>query len=184
WHPSGPLGQLEVLDAAALRQALGAHARRIRMVVLCACSGADPGPPGSQLGSAAQALHQLGIPAVVAFRFPISKHGSLRLTETLYDELLGGTGSLQQALGAARGRLAQESGSLDWASLQLYARAEDGTDLRPFVLRPFRGLLAFESHHRRFFFGREALQQVVLERIQQSVRGTLPRFQVVAGASG
>jgi hypothetical protein len=174
----------EVVDAGTLAAVLKPHAIRIRMVVLCACQSAHPGQLDNHLGSIAVAIHRVGIPAVVASRLPLSVEGSVELTETLYAELLEQPASLQQAICKARRRLGQSATSLDWASVQLYARAEDGPDLRPFIFRPYRGLLAFQSEHARFFFGREVIQQELLKRVQQAAAGELPRFQVVAGASG
>ncbi|MFE8604846.1 nSTAND1 domain-containing NTPase [Archangium violaceum] len=183
WNSSREGGEPDVVDGARLRQVLAPYASTLRMVVLSACrSGA--GELGSHLGSIAQELHRVGIGAVVASRLPLSVAGAIRLTQVLYGELLGAPSSLERALGEARKQLALEGRSLDWASLQLYARVDEGPDLRPVALRPYRGLLAFEAKHRRFFFGREKLARQLLERVEQAVEGKLPRFQVVAGASG
>ncbi|WP_160174484.1 CHAT domain-containing protein [Archangium violaceum] len=183
WNAAREDGAPDVVDGARLRQVLAPYAGSLRMVVLSACrSGA--GELGSHLGSVAQELHRVGIGAVVASRLPLSVTGAIRLTQVLYGELLGTPCSLERALGEARKQLALEGRHLDWASLQLYARAEEGPDLRPVALRPYRGLLAFEAKHRRFFFGREKLAGALLERVARAVAGKLPRFQVVAGASG
>lgn len=112
------------VNAAVLRKLLGRHARRIGMVVLSACRSGDTNDTGNPLGSAAQALHRVGIPAVVASRFPLSIEGSVKLTEALYSELLAEGGSLESAMRAARHRLGEAPQLFDWASLQLYARAE------------------------------------------------------------
>ncbi|WP_232537783.1 CHAT domain-containing protein [Cystobacter fuscus] len=173
-----------LVDGALLRQVLAPHAGSLRLVVLSACKSGSAGELGSHLGSVAQELHRVGVPAVVASRLPLSVPGSLVLTETLYGELLESSSSLEQALGETRRRLALEGRHLDWASLQLYARAGEAPDTRPVAIRPYRGLLPFEARHRRFFFGREALSQRLLQRVQQAVQGQAPRFQVVAGASG
>ncbi|WP_053066163.1 CHAT domain-containing protein [Archangium gephyra] len=183
WNASREGGAPEVVDGARLRQVLAPYAATLRLVVLSACrSGA--GELGSHLGSVAQELHRVGIGAVVASRLPLSVAGAIRLTQVLYAEMLGVPCSLERALSEARKQLALDGRHLDWASLQLYARVDEGPDLRPVALRPYRGLLAFEAKHRRFFFGRDKLARTLLERVQQAVEGKLPRFQVVAGASG
>ena len=65
------------------------------------------------------------------------------------------------------------------------ARAvEDQDDTRPVVFRPFRGLLAFQPEHRRFFYGREKEIQEILTDLQALVDNKKERFLVVAGASG
>ncbi|HWN66161.1 MAG TPA: CHAT domain-containing protein, partial [Haliangium sp.] len=177
-------GRTAVVDAGRLRQALAPHAGQLRMVVLCACDSGNIGELGNQLGSVAQNLHTAGIQAVVASRFPLSVRGSLRLTEALYGALLGGPSSLEQAFPRARRALAGEAGNLDWASLQLYARPEDGDDTRPLIIRPYRGLLPFHQQHARFFFGRDAESGEVLADLRALVEAGRPRLVVMAGASG
>ncbi len=175
---------VEVVDGGRLAAVLGPYAETLRMVVLCACHGGDGGKLASHLGSVAQALHRVGIRMVVASRLPLTVEGSVQLTEALYEQLLVESSSLEQALGVARRRLRVEGRGLDWAALQLYARGEGEADSRPVALRPYRGLLAFEPKHRRFFFGRSRLEQVLLERVKQAQRGRGLRWQVVVGASG
>ncbi|WP_158502154.1 CHAT domain-containing protein [Vitiosangium sp. GDMCC 1.1324] len=180
------------VDAHRLGEVLGPHAGTVRMVVLCACQGGHE-RLGSPLGGVAQALHRAGIPAVVASRLRLSTEGSLLLTESLFGSLLGvpvspeapleAPGSVEAALAAARGRL-RESGLMEWASLQLYARARPSPGLRPLALRPYRGLLPFEPEHRRFFFGRGELEAELVLRVRAAMGGWGSRFQVVAGASG
>jgi WD40 repeat protein len=190
---SRPGGEPEFIDGQALAGLLAPHARTLRLVVLSACQSGATGAPGSALPGVARALHQAGIQCVVASRLPLSVEGSVELTETLYAELLGTPCSLEQALGLARERLRRTPTRLDWASLQFYARAGDGTDTRPLALRPYRGLLAFQPEHSRFFFGREPLQEELLnrvaeshlaQRLQESRTHQRHRFQMVAGTSG
>lgn len=103
---------------------------------------------------------------MVASRYPMSVTGSIQLAETLYPRLLFGLQLLESALLAARTALAAHSESLDWASLQLYARATDGDDTRPIVFRPYQGLSAYRRLQRRFFFGREAVIRQLRERLR------------------
>ena len=97
-----------VVDAARLRQLLAPYAKTLRLVVLCACDSGNPGVLGNQLGSVAQTLHRVGIPSVIASRFPLSVSGSIRLTEVLYHQLLAETQSLEASLLAVRRRLAED----------------------------------------------------------------------------
>ena len=184
WNAPREGDGVEVVDGGRLAAVLAPHASTLRMVVLCACHGGDGGKLASHLGSVAQALHRVGIEVVVASRLPLSVEGSVLLAETLYEQLLGESSSLEEALGAARRRLRVEGRGLDWASLQLYARGDGDADSRPVALRPYRGLQAFEPKHQRFFFGRGRLRDVLLERVRQAARGSGPRWQVVVGASG
>lgn len=182
WN-GGPGGEVDVVDGGRLRRLLGPHAGRVRMVVLCACHSSNPGPLGSHLGSIAQTLHRIGIQAVVASRFPLSVDGSILLSNWLYDGLLGELVPLETALPRARAELVRK-GNLDWASLQLHSRWEDGQDTRPFTFRPYRGLLAFGPEHSQFFFGRDREAAEIQNDLAALRQHHKPRFLVIAGASG
>jgi hypothetical protein len=184
WNAPGDRDGRQVVDAGALAAALAPYRDTLRMVVLCACRVGDGGRLASHLGSVAQELHRAGIEMVVASRLPLTAEGSVLLAQTLYEKLLVDSSSLEEALGAVRRRLRVEAEGFDWASLQLYARRLGEADLRPVVLRPYRGLLAFGPKNRRFFFGRGRLEAELLARVREAGREQRPRFQVVAGASG
>jgi len=172
------------VDAGRIRQLLAPFASGLRLVVLCACDSGNVGEAGNHLGSVAQALHRAGIVAVVASRYPLSATGSNTLTRCVYRGLLVDLVSLEQALINARTRLAEDTETFDWASIQLYARERDGEDSRPVVFRPYRGLLAFQAEHSRFFFGRDREIQETLDDLEDLYATGKPRFLVVAGASG
>lgn len=173
-----------LVDAGRLRQLLTPFAGTLRMVVLSACDSGNMGELGNQLGSVAQTLHRAGIAAVVASRFPLSAAGSIRLTQLLYSELAVSLRSLEQTLRHVRQKLAQNPHQLDWASLQLYAHAADGSDSRPLVIRPYRGLLYFQTEHQRLYFGRQDAVSEVLHDLEALPALGKPRFVLVAGASG
>ncbi|WP_437941637.1 nSTAND1 domain-containing NTPase [Sorangium sp. So ce341] len=176
-------GSPEVVDARALQMALADHLGSLRLVVLSACHSGNPGALDSRLGSLAQALHRAGVPAVVASRYPLPVDASIALTEALYEGLLAEDRSLAGALLGARDRLRGRAG---WASLQMYAR-DDGPELRPIVRRPYRGLLAFQEEHARYFFGREADVEAAVAGLSALVSArdpARPRFLLCAGASG
>ena len=174
----------QVIDAGRLRQLIAPHASSLRMVVIATCDGGNIGALGNQLGSVAQALHRAGVQSVIASRYPLSRAGSITLTTALYRSLLVELRSLERALTEARCQLARDAGTLDWASVQLNARASDGDDTRPVVLRPFRGLEVFEAQHRRLFFGREAEADEAVAKIEALARSDAPRMFFVSGASG
>lgn len=173
-----------VVDAGRLRQLLAPYALTLRLVVLAACDSGNSGVPGNQLGSVAQALHRAGIAAVVASRYPLSVAGSMLLAETLYEGLLTQLRSLEASLLAVRHALAQDATQLDWASLQFYARKGQDNETRPFIFRPFRGLLAFQLEHQRFFVGRDREIQEICDRVHALWQSGKPRLLVSAGASG
>lgn len=180
-----------VVDAAQVRDLLSPFAHMVRLVVLSACDSGNLGELGNHLGSVAQALHRCGFQSVIASRLPLSVTGSVQLAESFYGSLLAGPMSVEASFLASRKRLARgeanlpgEQRSLDWASMQLYAHHKDGDDTRPIVFRPYRGLLAFQPEHRRFFFGRDREVQEILTDLQALIDGKKERFLVVAGASG
>ena len=173
-----------VVDAGRLRQLLAPFADMVRLVVLAACDSGNAGTLGNQLGSVAQTLHRAGIANVLASRYPLSMSGSIHMAEKLYQELLRGPASLESALCSVRRRLAQDTQLFDWASLQFYAREADGSDSRPLVIRPYRGLLAFQPEHHRFFFGRQRAIEELLQDLTDLTTSGRPRFMIVAGASG
>jgi WD40 repeat protein len=179
WDASEAGGEPETLSAYDLRKLLEPHLGSLRLVVLAACHGATVGEPGSALGGVAQALHRIGVPAVVASRRPLSVMGSIALAEILYERLLVGLGSLEEAFLAAREKLAEDATTDDWSSLQLYARAEDGPDHRPIVFKPYRGLEAFRAIDRRFFLGRGSEVEALVARLRSGAR-----LLTVLGASG
>ncbi|MEZ4451246.1 MAG: CHAT domain-containing protein [Nannocystaceae bacterium] len=120
-----------LLDPARLQQLLAPYAGSLRLVVVAACDSGNQGDLGGRLGSAAQRLHRAGLADVIASRYPLSVSGSTRLTEVLYRRLLGDRASLEEAFVAARTALTSHTASLDWASVQLYARAADGAGTFP-----------------------------------------------------
>lgn len=135
---SNPARNSEAFDVDALRDLLAPILRSHppRLVTLCACQGGDAGTPAHLLGSVARMFHQLGVPAVIASRMPLSFGGSNLLTETLYAELLRPEGNLRSALCAVRKRLREELSNRDWLSLQFYAREGDRAALYPFSEPP------------------------------------------------
>lgn len=116
------------VDSWRLRQLLAPHADTLRLVVLAACGSAH----GREFDSVAQALHRAGIQSVVASRFPLSVPGAIRAAQTLYDAALAQQATLEESFLLARKQLARDAVRLDWAGLQLYARAADGHQTRPF----------------------------------------------------
>src|SRR6185295_10192071 len=129
------------------------------------------------LGSAAQRLHRAGFPAVVAPRAPLSGAGADAFTRAFYDALLSGE-PFHRAVASGRRAL-----GVEWAALQVYARAKDGPQF-PVVLRPYRGLQAFEERDQRFFFGQEGITRKLVQEVEGAATGGRPRFQVLAGSSG
>ncbi len=118
-------GRPAVVDASRLQQLVAPYAEHLRLVVVSACDGGNMGEPGNHIGSVAQRLHRAGLEYVIASRYPLSAKGSTRIAGALYQALLGGA-PVEEAFVDARTAASREVTQLDWASLQLYARPEDG----------------------------------------------------------
>ncbi len=179
------------VDAGQLRSQLSPFASMVRLVILSACDSGNEGSVGGQLGSVAQTLHRCGFLSVIAPRYPLSVAGSLVFAKAFYSRLLGIPSSVETAFLSARRKLQQGESAipqdqrpLDWIGLQLFARHFDGEQTRPIVFRPYRGLLAFQPEHTRFFFGREQETDEILSDLQSLVDNEKPRFLIVAGGSG
>jgi hypothetical protein len=120
------------LAAALLPHMNGPHANtwmaQPAVVSIATCDSGNQSQvlvPGSSL---AHTLHTAGIPLVVASQFPLTKRGSVEMTETLYTGLLGGDDP-RLVLHSVRQRLRTGSGDQhDWASLVAYTSLHKNID--------------------------------------------------------
>lgn len=90
------------------------------VVTLASCDSAGVGSVAGAGASIAHALHESGIPMVVAGQFPLSFEGSVRLVECLYEGLLWGKDPRPLLYDLRRRLYAQFKGNHDWASLTAY----------------------------------------------------------------
>lgn len=179
------------VDAGQLRAQLAPFASMVRLVVLSACDGGNVGQLGNQLGSVAQALHRCGFEAVIASSAPLSVSGSVTFAQAFYSKLLRSIASVEAAFLSARRKLLnvdasqpQDQRALDWLHIQLLSCHREQTDTRPIVFRPYRGLLAFQPEHSRFFFGRDTEIAEIERDLASLIAQGKPRLLIVAGASG
>jgi hypothetical protein len=102
------------------------------VVSIASCDSANVGSVVAPGGSIAHALHDEGIPLVVASQFPLSVQGSVVMTSVLYRRLLRGDDprlivhDLRQAL-YTNGR---GGDSHDWASVVVYAALPDDLEVQ------------------------------------------------------
>ncbi len=169
-----------VLDGADLAELLAPWAESLRLVVLSAISRDDQ-DLNEPLASFAAPLRAAGVQAVLCQRLPMLPSDTIVLAESLYDELFVQIRSLQEAVDRSRAKLVEHSAGLGWAALQLHAPLEP---VRPIVFRPFRGLLPFTAHTRRFYAGRRAELHELLWRVTEAAAGRRPGLQILAGAAG
>ncbi len=145
--------------ASALTSVGAGRIHRPTVVTVASCDSGNVGSvvvptPGG--GSFAHALHQAGIPLVVASQFPLSKEGSVPLAATLYDGLLWGKNPLvllQQLRAELHARYTENWH--DWASLVVYEALPQA--------------LADQLETLRYFQAKRAIN-AALERIDQTVR--------------
>ena len=153
-HPSQP-SVVDMVDGArlakALRSPLGGYAAgfsRPSVVTLAAC---DAGAVGSVVGagaSIAHALHEDGVPLVVASQFPLSFAGSVIMARELYEGFLIGRDPRSMLVNLRRQMRTQAVGH-DWASLVTYASFPPSLDrqLRQFQIRQAHRRLEAAFHH-------------------------------------
>jgi len=107
--------------ASALASLASGHRHRPTVVTAATCDSANVGEVKTPGASFAHALHQAGIPLVLASQFPLSMEGSVALVERLYSGLLWGENPLL-LLHGIRSELHSRftNHSHDWASLVVY----------------------------------------------------------------
>lgn len=109
--------------AAALRPSLRPGSQgvfRPAVVTLASCDSGNVGSVAGAGSSIAHALHESGIPMVVAGQFPLSFEGSVRLLDCLYEGLLWGVDPRRLLYDLRRRLYAQFPDNHDWASLTAY----------------------------------------------------------------
>lgn len=91
------------------------------VVTLASCNSGAVGSVAGVGASIAHALHQAGIPLVIASQFPLSFGGSVRMVEALYGGLLWGEDPRSLLVELRRQLHAQFPDTHDWASLTAYS---------------------------------------------------------------
>jgi hypothetical protein len=123
-----PLAPADVVSGERLVSALrvsrrGEHGKLMRpaVVTLASCDSGNVGTIAGVGGSIAHALHEGGIPLVIASQFPLSFGGSVRMVETLYGGLLWGEDPRKVLIDLRRQLHAEFPNTHDWASVTAYA---------------------------------------------------------------
>lgn len=127
--------QAEIISGKRLAKALQAEfadcpgRSQSLIVTLATC---DSGNPGSLLipgGSIAYDLHAEGIPWVFASQFPLTKRGSVKMTETLYPQLLRGVDPRQVLYEVRRQLFMTSKRDHDWASMIAFVSMPANTSM-------------------------------------------------------
>jgi beta-lactamase superfamily II metal-dependent hydrolase len=108
--------------ASALTVVTRKEVHRPAVVTLASCDGGSVGSVTTPSTHLAHAMHQLGVPLVVAAQFPLSKEGSEPLAHSLYAGLLRGEQHPLVLVQQLRSELhaCQSATFHDWASLVVY----------------------------------------------------------------
>ena len=119
--------------ATALRTAQKPDSRELSRPAVVTLASCDSGHVGSVAvagtgATIAHALHEAGIPMVVASQFPLTFEGSVRLVEVLYEGLLWGTDPRRLLYDLRRKLYSQFRRSHDWASLTAYVSLPEDFD--------------------------------------------------------
>ena len=126
-NPLNPFGEADRVNGERLASAIravkkngGGRLARPLAVTLASCDSGNQGGIGGLGGSIAFALHQAGVPMVVASQFPMSVAASHIFVRVLYDSFLWGRDT-RVALNDLRRRLhVLFPATHDWASISAY----------------------------------------------------------------
>jgi hypothetical protein len=127
-HAAHQSSERDVVDGARLAAALRPHTDRDddtltcpTFVTIASCEGAQQGTVVGAGASIAHAIHEAGIPLVVASQFPLSFSASVVMVQVLYHGLLNG-GDPRRLLNDLRRQLkSRVPATHDWASIVAYA---------------------------------------------------------------
>src|SRR5262249_18691286 len=96
-HAANNVSEKDVVDGSRLAAALRPHTDREddnltcpTVVTIASCEGAQQGTVVGAGASIAHAIHEAGIPLVVASQFPLSFSASVVMVQVLYNGLLNG----------------------------------------------------------------------------------------------
>jgi len=108
-----------ILRTARRRQA--GTFNRPAVVTLASCNSGNVGGVAGVGASIGHALHDAGIPLVIASQFPLSFGGSVMLVQELYQGLLWGDDPRKLLVGLRRRLHSRFKDTHDWASISAYA---------------------------------------------------------------
>jgi CHAT domain len=163
----GPDGESDVVSgerfASALTSVGAGRIHRPSVVTVASCDSGNVGTVTIPGASFAHALHQSGIPLVVASQFPLSKEGSVPLAGTLYQGLLWGEHPLI-LLQRLRAELHARYTSVwhDWASLVVYEALPQALNDQLETLKYFQAKRAMEA-------GLQRIDLAILGRTKESL---------------
>lgn len=118
---------------------------RPSVVTLASCNGGNVGTVAGVGASIGHALHEAGIPMVIASQFPLSFGGSVMLVQDLYQGLLWGEDPRKLLVGLRRRLYANFTDTHDWASLIAYTTLPPDFDAQLVQARIQQACLSIEA---------------------------------------
>ncbi len=120
--------KMDVVDERRLSEALRPHLSACKkglssplVVTIASCDSGGQGDVTGVGASLAHAIHEKGIPLVIASQFPLTIAGANRLVSTVYEKLLWGHDPRIVLSELRRGMKILSAENHDWASLVAYA---------------------------------------------------------------
>lgn len=107
--------------------------RPLRLVVLNACEGAEPGK--DQYSGTAQSMVRVGVPAVIGMQSAISDKAAITFAQEFYGSLADGL-PVDAAVGEARKAIYSRVSQVEWGIPALFGRVGDGSILGLLRLGP------------------------------------------------
>jgi hypothetical protein len=166
-------GSRLALALRALSPAAGCLPNCPTVVTIAACQGAQQGSVIGPGASVAHALHEAGIPLVVASQFPLTFEASTLLVERLYDGFLRGhdpralVSALRRELYSRLGPT-HEWASHDWASVVAYAAFPNDLHRQLQSLRVNQAREGIESAFRRYDLANTVSVAQILRQLADS----------------
>lgn len=139
----------DLVDGQRLAVVLQTDGRAPSVVVLLTCEGGSPGGVLTPGGSVAHALHDAGIPMVVASQFPLTFGAATQATRTLLRSLQWGrvpAKALLQARAELYSAVRRDAvGGHDWASIVCYAVRDSDSNRRQHAVRYWSNKRALDA---------------------------------------
>jgi hypothetical protein len=171
----------------ALSPAAGCLPNCPTVVTIAACQGAQQGSVIGPGASVAHALHEAGIPLVVASQFPLTFEASTLLVQRLYDGFLRGhdprvlVSALRRELYSRLGPT-HDWASHDWASIVAYAAFPSDLDGQLQSLRIDQARKGIESAFRRYDLANTESVPQILQILDQLADSRERLYQVLDDA--
>ena len=136
-HRGTKSAEMDVVDETRLAEAIRPYQHPSSkgltfpsIVTIASCDSAGQGDVTGVGASLAHAIHEKGVPLVLASQFPLTKGGATRLARDVYREVLWGRDPRFVLSNARRHLKIHSAQNHDWASLVVYASFPEDLDVQ------------------------------------------------------